>query len=126
MGVWLDFKYQPDLEWRNYFLKLKKAGIEEIFVNATVAQLKFLVKLTKNIGVNIHGWIWTLNRPYDKNVMGNRSWYSVNKRGDNCLDYRPYVDYYQWLSPFSLGAREYIKSIIYFIIKSPQYSSTLS
>ena len=55
MGVWLDFKYQPDSEWRNYFLKLKKAGIEEFFINATVAQLKFLVKLTKNIGVNIHG-----------------------------------------------------------------------
>ena len=42
MGMWLDFKYQPDSEWRNYFLKLKKAGIEEIFVNANVAQLKFL------------------------------------------------------------------------------------
>ena len=91
MGVWLDFKYQPDSEWRNYFLKLKKAGIEEIFVNANVAQLKFLVELTKDIGVNIHGWIWTLNRPYDKNAMGNKSWYSVNKRGDNCSEYRPYV-----------------------------------
>ena len=33
--------------------------------------------------------------------MGNKSWYSVNKRGENCLEYRPYVDYYQWLSPFS-------------------------
>ena len=50
MGVWLDFKYQPDSEWRNYFLKLKKAGIEEIFVNANVSQLKFLVELTKDIG----------------------------------------------------------------------------
>ena len=112
IGVWLDFKYQPDSEWRNYFSKLKKAGIEEFFVNANVSQLKFLVELTRHMGVNIHGWIWTLNRPYDKNVMGNKSWYSINKRGDNCLEYRPYVDYYQWLSPFSHGAREYVKSNI--------------
>ena len=40
MGVWLDFKYQPDSEWRNYFLKLKKAGIEEIFVNANCCSIK--------------------------------------------------------------------------------------
>ena len=43
--------------------------------------------------------------------MGNKSWYSVNKRGDNCLEYRPYVDL-QWLSPFSHDAREYVKSNI--------------
>ena len=44
--------------------------------------------------------------------MGNKSWYSINKRGDNCSEYRPYVDYYQWLSPFSYDAREYVKSSI--------------
>ena len=59
-----------------------------------------------------YSWlIWTLNS-HDKSVMGNKSWYSVNKRGDNCLEYRPYVDYYQWLSPFSHDAREYVKSNI--------------
>ncbi len=51
IGVWLDFKYQPDSEWRNYFSKLKKAGIEEFFINANVSQLKFLVELTRHIGV---------------------------------------------------------------------------
>ena len=112
MGVWLDFKYQPELAWRKYFAKLKNAGIKEFFVNANVDQLKFLVKIAKDVEVNIHGWIWTLNRPYDKNVMKNKSWYSVNKNGDDCSEYRPYVDYYQWISPFSQGAREYVKTNI--------------
>ena len=57
MGVWLDFKYQPELAWRKYFAKLKNAGIKEFFVNANVDQLKFLVNIAKDVEVNIHGWI---------------------------------------------------------------------
>jgi len=34
----------------------------------------------------------------------------VNRNGDNSYDYRAYVNYYQWLSPFSPGARQYITS----------------
>lgn len=111
-GVWLDFKYQPESEWEKFFFKLKNAGIKEYFINANVNQLKFLIDLTSNIGVNVHGWIWTLNRPYDINASKNPDWYSVNKNGQNCYDYRPYVDYYQWLSPFSEGAKKYVKSNI--------------
>jgi len=37
--------------------------------------------------------------------------------GDNSLDYRAYVDYYQWLSPFSDGAREYIKNNVRKLLK---------
>ena len=38
----------------------------------------------------------------------NPEWYAVNRNGDNSLDYRAYVDYYQWLSPFHPEAREHI------------------
>ena len=44
--------------------------------------------------------VWTFNRPYDENSSKNLDWYSVNKNGQNSYEYRPYVDYYQWLSPF--------------------------
>ena len=39
----------------------------------------------------------------------NPEWYVVNRNGDNSYDYRAY-NYYQWLSPFSPGARQYITS----------------
>ena len=39
--------------------------------------------------------MWTVNRPGDTIANKNPDWYSVNKNGDNSLDYRAYVNYYQ-------------------------------
>ena len=36
MGVWLDFKYQPELAWRKYFAKLKNAGIKVMKIKREV------------------------------------------------------------------------------------------
>ena len=117
LGIWFDFKIQPDNEWEILFERLIQAGIKECFINATVEQLEYLISLTKNYDINIHGWIWTLNRPYDKIAIKNLDWYSINRNGQNCYEFRPYVDYYQWLSPFSEGARDYIKNNILQIAK---------
>ena len=111
-GIWFDFKIQPESEWIKFFDKLEDVNISECFINANASQLSYLISLSKNYNFNIHGWVWTLNRPYDENSLKNLDWYSVNKNGQNSYEYRPYVDYYQWLSPFSEGAREYIKDNI--------------
>jgi uncharacterized lipoprotein YddW (UPF0748 family) len=81
-------------------------------VNGSPKNLNSLINLTKNSSINIHGWIWTFNRPNDEIAMKNPGWYSVNKNGKNSYDMRPYVDYYQWLSPFSRGAVNHIKNNI--------------
>ena len=111
-GIWFDFKIQPENEWMKFFDKLENANISECFINANANQLDYLISLTKNYNFNIHGWIWTLNRPYDEKCSKNLDWYSVNKIGQTSYECRPYVDYYQWLSPFSEGARDYIKGNI--------------
>mgnify|MGYP001191128937 CR=1 FL=1 len=83
-NIWFNFKIQPDNEWEILFEKLIQAGIKECFINATVEQLEYLISLTKNYDINIHGWIWTLNRPYDEKAIKNLDWYSINKNGQNC------------------------------------------
>jgi len=52
--------------------------------------------------------MWTVNRPGDTIANKNPDWYQVNRNGDNSLDYRAYVNYYQWLSPFHPDARNHI------------------
>ena len=91
-GIWFNFKIQPDNEWEILFKRLIQAGIKECFINATVEQLEYLISLTKNFNINIHGWIWTLNRPYDKKAIKNLDWYSINRNEQNCYEFRPYVD----------------------------------
>ncbi len=98
--------------WDSIFTKFKNAGITDFFMQASPSELSRLVDITKNKGLKIHGWIMVLNRPNDTIAQQHPDWYAVNRNGQNSLDYRAYVDYYQWLSPFSPGAREYIKSNI--------------
>ena len=71
VGIWFDFKIQPENEWMKFFDKLENANISECFINANVNQLDYLISLTKNYNLNIHGWIWTLNRPYDEKCSKN-------------------------------------------------------
>ena len=111
-GTWLNYKKQSESKWLKFFEKFSSFGIENFFIHGKPENLEFLISLTKNTPINIHGWIWTFNRPNDEFAMKNKDWYSVNKIGENSYDSRPYVDYYQWLSPFSPGAVQHIKNNI--------------
>jgi uncharacterized lipoprotein YddW (UPF0748 family) len=112
MGTWLNYKKQPDSTWIEFFKKLTSSGISHFFIHASAKELHYLLSLTKNWDIKIHGWVWAFNRPNDKKAMKNLDWYSINRKGDNSYDTRPYVDYYQWLSPFSSGATNHIKNNI--------------
>ncbi len=98
--------------WKNKFELYKELGISEVLVGGSPDFLKQLVQLADKNNIKIHAWIWTLNRPNDSIANKHPEWYSVNRKGKNSLEYRAYVDYYQWLSPFHPEAREYIKSNI--------------
>lgn len=97
--------------WKDKLENYKEVGISEILVGGGDAEFyTSLVELAKTYDIKVHAWIWTLNRPNDTIANKHPEWYAVNRNGDNSLDYRAYVDYYQWLSPFHPEAREYIKS----------------
>jgi len=63
----------------------------------------------KPLGIRVHAWHWMMNVGGSKVCRENPDWYSVNRLGQSCRDFHPYVGYYNFLSPFSPGAREYIK-----------------
>ena len=100
------------VKWTTKLAYYDSLGISEVLVHGGHEFLEQLVPLATKKNIKIHAWIWTLNRPNDTVANKNPDWYAVNRNGQNSLDYRAYVDYYQWLSPFSPGAREYIKNNI--------------
>ena len=97
-------------KWTTKLDLYKSLGITEALVNASPKFLKQLVPLANKKNIKIHAWLWTLNRPNDTIANKHPEWYSVNRAGKNSLEYRAYVDYYQWLSPFHPDAREHIKN----------------
>ena len=90
--------------------KWADAGITDLLPGAGEDRLKELIRLGSNYGIRIHAWHWMLNVGRSEEARKHPEWYSVNQLGVSCRDYHPYVNYYSWLSPFSEGAREYIKN----------------
>lgn len=89
----------------NYYDSL---GISELLVGASPDVLERIIPLANKKNIKIHGWMWTLNRPGDSIAKQHPEWYAVNRNGQNSLEYRAYVNYYQWLSPFHPEARKHI------------------
>ncbi|MDB3906814.1 family 10 glycosylhydrolase [Crocinitomicaceae bacterium] len=103
--------------WDEKLERYKSLGISEVLVGGSPAFLQELVAKADSLDMRIHAWMWTLNRPNDSTAMDHPEWYAVNRAGQNSLEYRAYVDYYQWLSPFHPEAREYIKSNVRKLMK---------
>ncbi len=96
-------------EQKAHLKRWADAGITDLLPNAGVERLKELIALSKDYGMRIHAWHWMMNVGGSKECQEHPEWFSVNSLGQNCKDFHPYVNYYKFLSPFSEGAREYIK-----------------
>jgi uncharacterized lipoprotein YddW (UPF0748 family) len=113
-ATWVHGDKEFDQEkWIEKLTLYETLGISEMLVGGgSVPFYKDLVELSNEYNIKVHAWIWALNRPNDTIANKHPEWYSVNRKGQNSLEYRAYVDYYQWLSPFHPEAREYVKSNI--------------
>lgn len=109
--TWAHGSAKLDYElWSAKLATYDSLGITDILIGGGVEFLKEFVPLAAEKNMQVHAWMWTLNRPNDSTAMQHPEWYAVNRNGQHSLEYRAYVDYYQWLSPFHPEAREYIKS----------------
>ncbi len=98
------------IKWEAKLSLYDSLGISEVLVKGNPEFLNQLVPLAAEKNIKTHAWMWTLNRPGDTIANKHPEWYAVNRVGKNSLEYRAYVDYYQWLSPFHPEAREHIKN----------------
>ena len=114
---------ETEAEWREKLELYSEHGLTDLFLSASVEKTTEVIGYANDYDIDIHAWVWTLNRPGDTTAAKHPEWYAVNRNGDNSYDYRAYVDYYQWLSPFSPGARDYIKSIMTTYADIPGLSS---
>jgi uncharacterized lipoprotein YddW (UPF0748 family) len=103
-------KEGTDAEQLATLKKWADAGITDLLPGAGNERLKELIRLGSEYGIRIHAWHWMMNVGRNKECQEHPDWYSINVLGQSCQDYHPYVGYYSFLSPFSEGAREYIKN----------------
>lgn len=90
---------KSEQEWREILSELREAGISGILIGGEISMYEKIIPLAQEYSIDVHAWMWTLNRPGDEEAKKHPDWYAVSRNGDSSLDVRPYVDYYQWLCP---------------------------
>ncbi len=107
---------KSDSAYSAHFNKLKNNGIDAVLINtgADPKLLKRLTPLANKAGLEVHAWMFTTNRPGDSIALQHPEWYMVSRSGKSCFkkEERPYVGYYQWLSPSHPDARKHILSLV--------------
>ncbi|MEX0275830.1 MAG: family 10 glycosylhydrolase [Flavobacteriaceae bacterium] len=96
------------------FKKYADHGIDAVLINTGTdpVLLQRLVPLAKNQGLEVHAWMFTVNRPGDSIAQQHPEWYSVSRDGKSCFDDPPYVGYYKWLCPTREASRNHILSLV--------------
>ncbi|MEL6976421.1 MAG: hypothetical protein AAGL29_13640 [Bacteroidota bacterium] len=105
---------RTDASYQEEFKKYYAHGITAVLINteADPILLSRLTPIATGAGLEVHAWMFTVNRPGDKVALQHPDWYQVSRSGKSCFDDRPYVDYYQWLSPSHPEAREHILGLV--------------
>ena len=118
-----------DEDWDYYFSKARQVGIDAILLQVhggypkvgadetdltdreALEILKRAVPYAERYGIELHAWIWTLNR-CEKNLRKmHPDWYQVNAEGNSCLDIKLYNrEHYRWLCPSHPEVTEYLKA----------------
>ncbi|MEO1485553.1 MAG: putative glycoside hydrolase [Bacteroidota bacterium] len=104
---------RTDASYKEEFEKYYAHGITAVLINteADPILLSRLTPIATEVGLEVHAWMFTVNRPGDEVALQHPDWYQVSRSGKSCFDDRPYVEYYQWLSPSHPEARQHILNL---------------
>jgi uncharacterized lipoprotein YddW (UPF0748 family) len=107
-------------ELKAEYSKLKSHGIYGVFLADGVDEKAFDV--IKEVGLELHSWMWTTNRR-DQWIRDNHpDWFMVSRTGKSCFDNPPYVDYYRWVSPVIPGVQNYLNDRVAELAAHPALS----
>ena len=109
-----------DDQIRAKYRKFKSKGIDAILLEGGMNEREFAI--IKEVGLELHSWMWTTNRG-DQWIRDNHpDWYMVSRTGESCFDKPPYVDYYRWVSPVIPGVQRYLEDQVAQLTSHPAVS----
>ena len=105
---------RSDTAYAKTFKKYKAHGIDAVLINtgADTDVLQRLTVLALREALEVHAWIFAMNRPGDSVALQHPEWYAVSREGKSCYDTRPYVPYYQWLCPTRKASSTHVLGLV--------------
>lgn len=105
---------KSDEFYKAEFNKYGENGLDAVLINTNTDPdlLARLTPLAREAGLEVHAWMFTVNRPGDSVAEQHPEWYAVSRDGKSCYDDPPYVGYYKWLCPTREASRNHILSLV--------------
>ncbi|MEP3209779.1 MAG: hypothetical protein ABJN95_11345 [Maribacter sp.] len=105
---------RTDDSYDKEFSKYSKNGIDAVLINTNtdVQLLERLMPIAAKHKLEVHAWMFTVNRPGDTIAEQHPEWYALSRDGKSCYDNPPYVGYYKWLCPTREASRNHILSLV--------------
>ena len=105
---------RTDASFQEEFEKYAVNGIDAVLINTgTDPQLLArLVPLAKKSHLEVHAWMFTVNRPGDNIAEQHPEWYAISRDGKSTYDEPPYVGYYKWLCPTRKESKAHILNLV--------------
>jgi len=105
-------------QWREQYDRLAEAGFHGVLVGG--GETGIHAEASRQAGLELHRWVWTLNRNGDEWVKANHpEWFTVSRNGNSSLTHPPYVGYYKWLCPTRPAVREYLSNSMLSVAREP-------
>lgn len=102
------------------YARFREHGVTGAFLAGGVDDREF--SIVKEAGLELHCWMFTVNRGDQWLMKNHPDWYMVSRSGKSCFDHPPYVGYYRWVSPVIPGVRDYIKDRGEELVRHPAVS----
>ncbi|MEH0157587.1 hypothetical protein V6R21_26070 [Limibacter armeniacum] len=109
--MWMHAKPEwTEDKWLSTLTQLKEANIEGLLLGGGKNMLEKVIPLAEKAGIEVHAWMWTLNRNGDEEAWKHPDWFAVSREGKSCHEHQPYVEYYKWTCPSKKEVREHIEA----------------
>jgi uncharacterized lipoprotein YddW (UPF0748 family) len=116
-------------DWKRIFAQMREAGIEavlpEIFAGKRVLfehphplaktrkpVLEMMLPLAREVGLEVHAWMWTMLNPNPVFVNRHPEWYVVNGLGESAHDKPAYVPHYQFMCPRRPEVQDFVQGTV--------------
>ncbi len=73
----------------------------------------------KDADLELHAWMWTVNRGEQWIRDNHPEWFQVSRSGKSCFDKPPYVDYYRWICPSIPEVVDYLSEKVQELAANP-------
>ncbi|MFC2102656.1 sugar-binding protein, partial [Bacteroidota bacterium] len=103
--VWMHLGDRSTEEWGKVLQDLDTLGIRGILLGADTATLALVASLAEPYGIDVHAWIWTMNRG-----DADTAWLDYNRLGESLAEKKAYVGYYNFMNPALPEVKEFLQN----------------